>query len=135
MHGKRTGVDQAIPLTVTALEALISSGREQVTRQFVERLPQLATDFGVSGISKTLCRKLYDDRSRGVHAGRLPVTDGSGTEASIARMRRGRELLTVAERRLIEDRELRGRFDSDQAVREAWPVTVPSAIGLRRRRI
>jgi hypothetical protein len=128
-------VDLAIPLTVTALEGLISSGREHVTRQFVERVSQLATELGVMGVSKNFCRRLYDDRSHGVHAGRLPVTDGTGTEASVARLRRGRELLTVAERRLIEDHALRGKFDSDQAVRDAWPVTVPAAFGLRRRPI
>jgi hypothetical protein len=128
-------VDLAIPLTVTAVEGLISSGREHVTRQFVERVPRLATELGVNGVSKNFCRKLYDDRSHGVHAGRLPVTDGTGPEASTARLRRSRERLTVAERRLIEDRELRSRFDSDQAVQEAWPVTVPAVFGLRRRRI
>lgn len=128
-------VDLAIPLTVTALEGLISSGREHVTRQFVERISQLATELGVEGVSKNFCRKLYDDRSHGVHAGRLPATDGMGTEASVARLRRGRELLTVAERQLIEDDELRGKFNSEQAVREAWRVTVPAVFGLRRRRI
>jgi hypothetical protein len=42
--------------------------------------------------------------------GRLPGTDGTDAEASTARLRRGRALLTVAERRLIEDPEIRGRF-------------------------
>lgn len=118
--------DIAIPLTVTALEALISSGRERVTRQFVERVSQLATELGVSGVSKDLCHKLYDERSHGVHAGRLPVTD-NGHDASLARLRTGRELLAVAERRLIEDRDFRAKFDSDEAVREAWRVPTPDS--------
>ena len=120
---------------MTALEGLIRSGRRQATRQFIERLPQLATELGISGVSKNLCRRLYDDRSHGVHAGRLPVTDRTSSQASIARLRRGRELLTVAERRLIEDRAFRDRFGSNEAVREAWPVAVAVFLGLRRRRI
>lgn len=112
-------LDICWPHVVTALEALVHTGRKQSTAQFVERVVALGHELGVPGIDKEFCVRAYDLRSAGVHGERVPFHDKPEAAEELDR------LLTVlrrALRRAIEAQDFREGFSSDESVRQHWPL-------------
>jgi len=129
-------LDVIAPLLVVALETLVNTSRQLVTRQFRERVPPMTEDAGAP-MTATLCDHMYDTRSRWVHGDRVPLYRRSSTDprrwegptddeqrAALDRIARTQEGLRAVLRKAIGDPELRAVFDSAETIRERWPVAV-----------
>lgn len=57
--------DMLIPILVSGLEALLKIGRRDLTEQFRRRVPALADDLDVDGMTEDLAEQLYEGRSIG----------------------------------------------------------------------
>lgn len=105
---------------VTGLEALFNTDRDFVTRQFKNRCVAVATELGIQ-----LTRRQADDAYRM----RSTLSHGTITHVEPALL----ELYILTERVLretlrhaIRDDVWRARFQTDDAVRAAWPVERPN---------
>lgn len=72
--------EDAIREVVTGLEALLKTHRHQATRQFVERVPPLARELGIRGVTKRLCEQAYRWRSQVAHGTRVSMFSGRAGE-------------------------------------------------------
>ena len=103
----------------TALESLLHTDRHHSTRQFTERLPQLAELVGVP-ISKSEAEAAYDMRSHLSHGnatGRLAPSDAQ------VYLRLGR-VLRAALKRAILDPLFAAIFSDESTVSAKWPIKV-----------
>jgi hypothetical protein len=132
--------DLVIPTLVSGLEALLKTERGKATHQFVTRVPALAVDVGIGGITPELCSQMYDARSEWVHGAhvRLVATglehqlaeqhgvDEGPTDAvqrdAFAVICQVQDVLRRAVRLCIEDADFRAVFSDDEAIRARWPV-------------
>jgi hypothetical protein len=130
--------DQVLPMVVSGLEALLKVGRRRLTQQFVQRTSVLADELAVDDVTEEFCNRMYDARSDWVHGSHAqlfrpptPSTDGGeiveGPERDTEREALGevaklQDVLRAAVRRCVEDPEFREIFESDDAIRERWPV-------------
>jgi hypothetical protein len=104
---------------VTALDSLVTVGSRDVSRQFRMRVPALARDVGIVGMTRRRARAFYKRRSRSVHgqpALRVDTFDPATRE--LAAMQR---VLTAALRKAIEDRAFRATFTGPK-IEARWPV-------------
>lgn len=129
-------LDVIAPLLVVAFEALVNTGRDLVTRQFRERVPAMTDEAG-SGLSRNVCDRMYDVRSRWVHGSRVPLyrrpdREGEPSEgptddeqrAALERIARTQDALRAVLRKALTDADFRAIFASDDNLRERWPVAV-----------
>jgi hypothetical protein len=128
--------DVVLPILVSGLEALLKTERGFATRQFKTRVPMLAEEAGVDGVTHDLCERIYDTRSEWVHGARVRLFAGpaeghadgeagphSGEEADrFAEIRLMQDVLRAAVRRAVEDEDFRRVFGSDDAIRSRWPL-------------
>ncbi|MGH2714900.1 MAG: hypothetical protein ACRDM7_13625 [Thermoleophilaceae bacterium] len=128
-------VDIAVPGLVAALERLISTSKEQVTRQFKTRVPELAKELGVPGVSRTLCGQIYAARSQGAHGSAIDLLAAPRADANVQKVAKMQTVLHAAVRRAIEDPAFRAVLADDAAIRSRWPVAVPHRWLRWRRRI
>lgn len=132
--------DLALPILVSGLEALLKTERGRATSQFKTRVPALAAEVGVDGVTNELCERMYDTRSEWVHGARVRLF-ASGSEAERQReagegaggpqddeesdrfveIRLVQDVLRAAVRRAIEDAVFRAIFESDAAIQDRWP--------------
>jgi hypothetical protein len=118
-------LDIVLPALVSALEGLVNTDKSQVTKQFTTRIPALAAELGVPGVSKTFCGKMYAARSQGAHGGGIDMfATGADRPAAVEKVARLQQVLRGAVRRGIEDAEFRAVFDNDDSIRARWPVLV-----------
>lgn len=136
-------LQRALLLISTALEGLIQSDREKVSKQFRERLPQLAAEIGVAGIDERFARELYTARSEAAHGSPAsmfhvdpePAAEEEGpeqphgeppeAEAEVAApLALAQDLLRAATRRAIQDPAFRQIFKSPETVAARWPVEI-----------
>jgi hypothetical protein len=64
-------LERALVMLFMGLEALLNTGKHQVTKQITKRMPRLATDVGVDGVSARFARQMYEDRSSPAHGQEL----------------------------------------------------------------
>jgi hypothetical protein len=62
---------EALLSIVAGLEALLNTGPHQNTKQFKQRVPDMARELGVSGLSRSMAGRLYEQRSIAAHGRRL----------------------------------------------------------------
>lgn len=105
---------------VTGLEALFNTDSEFVSRQFRERCAAVAAELGIP-LTAREAGGAYGQRSLLSH-GTVTRVDQGTLEQYCAIEHLLRETL----RRAIEDDNWRARFESDDAVRAAWPVERPN---------
>ena len=129
-------LDIRLPLLVIGFEGLISTSDSLVRKQFAERVPQVANSAGIDGITSSLCKAMYDARSRWAHGSHIglkretrtqPDPEAPEISASDGLARKVGLLehaLRGVLRRCIEDREFAERFDSPDRIRESWPVHI-----------
>lgn len=140
-------LQRALLLISTALEGLIQSDGYRVSKQFRERLPQLAAEVGVEGIDEQFARDLYQARSEAAHGAPVsmfhvvpepeqpppdeepeqPHGDPEPPEAAIdvaAPLALAQDLLRATTRKAIQDPTFRQIFDSAQTVAARWPVRI-----------
>ncbi len=137
--------DLVVPILVSGLEALVSTGRDSATSEFVTRVPALAVVVGVDGVSRELCRRMYGARSAWMHGShvRLFATGPERERQRDAGMDAGpandeqrvvlrqiallQDVLRAAVRRCIEDQAFREIFDDPERIRAEWPIPPKSA--------
>ena len=118
-------LDIVLPALVSALEGLVNTSKSQVMKQFTTRVPALARELDIQGVSKTFCRKMYEARSQGAHGSDIDMfAAGADRAAAVAKVALLQEVLRRAVRRGIEDAQFRAVFDHDDSIRARWPVMV-----------
>lgn len=143
-------LQRSLLLITTGLEGLIQSHRHQVSKQFRERLPQLAGEVGIEGVDEQYADDLYGARSEAAHgapvsmfrvepqnepappesvdgdeAGEQPEGEPEPPEAVadvVAPLALAQDLLRAATRKAIQDPDFRATFASDDTVATKWPV-------------
>lgn len=123
---------EALLSIVAGLEALLNTGPHQNTKQFKQRVPDMARELGVSGLSRSMAGRLYEQRSIAAHGRRLrlisprpddPTPDYSDREAkAIRELALVQDVLRAAVRTSINDPEFAAHFADETAVRAKWPV-------------
>jgi hypothetical protein len=143
-------LQRAMLLITIALEGLIRSHRKKISKQFRERIPQLAGEVGVEGVDEEFARSLYDARSDAAHASPVsmfevrpepehtagaeqaeqpeqPQGEPEPPEAEVdiaAPVALAQDLLRAATRKAIQDPVFRQTFESDETVAAKWPVKI-----------
>jgi hypothetical protein len=106
---------------VTAVEALLKTSRYHgAAEQFMRRVPRLARELGIVGMTARRARRFYRARSSSVHGSGLHVSTLAPANRELAAMQ---HVLGSALRRAIEDHAFRSIFRSATTVRTEWPVT------------
>lgn len=103
---------------VTALESLLKVGRGNATAQFATRVPALAREIGITGMTSRGAEAFYGRRSRSVHGRALRVDAFDSATRQLATMQR---VLMTTLRKAIEDHEFRAIFTAPR-IEERWPV-------------
>jgi hypothetical protein len=131
-----------VPLIVVGLEALSNTSNEQPTKQFCNRIPEMAAAAGFEGMSKRLANWAYAARSRWAHGEDIALfptgreqeeEDGRGdasepgahSEAqkkTLVKLETVRDSLRAIVRKAIEDETFRAGFTDDAELRRRWPV-------------
>lgn len=135
-------IQRSVLLLGAALEGLIRTSKAQVTKQFRVRLPLLAAELGVEGVTEELADELYDARSEAAHGAPVtmfrvlpppddqepqtpesPAPDVGALDAEAAeKWARAQELLRNAVRKAIEDDTFREFLATRDAIRTRWVV-------------
>lgn len=115
-------LDIALPAMVAALEGLIGTSHRQVTKQFVTRVPALADEVGVPGVSRNFCRKMYEARSQGFHGADIDLLRASTQDETVRKVALLQAVLRAAVRRGIEDPTFRAVFVDAESISARWPV-------------
>ena len=124
----------ALPLIVTAGEALTSTSSEQVMRQFSTRLSAIATELRIRGVSRKFGNQLYEARSQASHGARVELFSDAPDTADqneivppppevVEKVMRLQTLLRTVLRKAIEDPVFAAHFADKKSVRARWPVT------------
>jgi hypothetical protein len=104
---------------------MLHTSARQVTRQFTTRVPPLAAELGLRKEDKRMCRRMYDARSQGAHGSDIDLLQPEARhDDTVRQLARLQAVLRGALRRGIENPVFRAAFESDETVRERWPVTV-----------
>jgi hypothetical protein len=138
-------LERQLVMLFMGLEALLNTGKRQVTRQITTRMPLLAKEVGVSGVTKRFCQRMYDDRSSPAHGQELKLQPASRTgqamrtsqieSAYLAKVARVQELLRAATRKGIEDPSFAATFADAKSIRAKWPVTRRIGLGSFHRKV
>jgi hypothetical protein len=122
------------PRLVTALEAILNTSTSHVSKQFRERVPALAAELGIDGISKRMADRQYEARSQAYHGGEVRLFSGHPGSAApeltepeervLAETRLLQQVIRRAMRLAIEDASIRDLLGDESAVRERFPVRV-----------
>lgn len=105
---------------VTALEALINTGKERVSKQFKERVPQLCELLGVSKPSKKEVEQAYTLRSTMAHGGAITASNSGNKELYL----KIEEILRETVKQSILKPETARIFKDVQTIREKLPVCI-----------
>ena len=107
--------EQMLALVVGALESLIATRAERLTKNFGRRLPMLATMVEFEGVDEALARRLYEARSQGVHGHRVDLL-AEWEERAVDDVRLAYGLLRRTLRRLVEDDAFSCQFVDKSAI-------------------
>jgi hypothetical protein len=148
VHVHRGILQRALLLISTGLESLVQSHREKVSKQFRERLPQLAAEVDLEGVDEEFAAKLYEARSEAAHGAQVSMfqpkaepeqrpADGDDPEQPYgepeepeagediaAPVALAQDLLRAGTRKAIQDPDFRKIFESDETVAARWPVQI-----------
>jgi hypothetical protein len=131
-------LDIRVPLLVIAFEGLISTSSSLTRRQFRERVPALAEEAGVAGVTPKLCNEMYAARSRWAHGSHIALARETRTEPEpdadvgaartdadeVAMVALFEEALRAVVRRCIEDGDFATAFIDGDSVRARWPIQI-----------
>lgn len=106
----------------TGLEALLHTDRGRSTAQFVQRLPALASELGIT-MTKTQADEAYDVRSRLAHGLSLLSTGPGGPPVAQAQLYDCIEdVLRFAVLQCMRDSAFANIFRSEDLIRSHWPL-------------
>ena len=125
-------IERALNFAMIGLESLLNTNRQQVTRQMVARIPLLAREVGVPGVTTQLADEMYDHRSRAAHGAQVPLPPATPTPqaaggghidaAYLAKVALMQDVLRVATRKAVAEPQFAAVLASDAAIRARWPV-------------
>jgi hypothetical protein len=115
-------LEEAQPLIIRGLEALLKVGRQRLQRQFSQRTCQLAAELGVE-VGENRCWQAYDDRSALVHGAHVDLSQPVSRDAFTDTMSSLQQVLRRAGRRALEDPEFAAIFAADDSIVDHWPAT------------
>lgn len=116
-------LEDAMPLVVGGLEALLKVGRDYARAQFSQRVPALAAEVGVE-LSADFCEEVYKDRSALVHGGDVDLSVTGVLDDFGRAFVSLQTTLRQAVRRAIEDPSFASVFAEDATISTRWPATV-----------
>jgi hypothetical protein len=130
-------LERALVMLFMGLEALLNTGKHQVTKQITKRMVMLADDVGVDGVTGSFARRMYEDRSSPAHGQELRIVASTATKqgtrrsrtttdvdpAYMAKVARVQDLVRAATRNAIEDPGFAATFADVESIRRRWPVT------------
>jgi hypothetical protein len=122
-------LEDALPLVIGGLESLIKVGRRSVTAQVTRRVPALAVEHAVDGLTVERCEVVYDDRSALVHGADVDLSVPQHLDDFGRSFVALQETLRRVVRHSIEDPEFAAVFAEDDAIQARWPVYVPTKGG------
>jgi hypothetical protein len=114
-------LEDALPLIVAGLEALLKVGRRRLTDQFSQRTAALSSELS-TGLDEARCEEAYDDRSAVVHGARVDLSQRVVRTRWVSEVDALQQTLRGAIRKAIEDPGFRAVFSSDQAIETRWPL-------------
>ncbi len=115
--------DVILPVLTAGLEGLLSTSNDLPTKQFVTRVPLLAQELGIAGVSRTFCSRIYKARSQGAHGGDIELfQSASRRPAALKMLALLQSVLRTAVLRTIMDTSFRSVFEDDALIRDRWPV-------------
>lgn len=117
-------LDQRWTSVCTGLEALVHTSERKSTAHFIQRIPKLAEELGIS-ISKKDASKAYAVRSQIVHGAALrPKSQGQSTFDQEIRLYDCLEdILRNAILRGMRDKAFGDIFRDDAQIENRWPLT------------
>jgi hypothetical protein len=116
-------LEDALPLVVGGLEALLKIGRSYLSAQFEQRAPALASELGIA-LSPSQCEQAYDDRSALVHGAHVDLSATPARTDFVVALDGLQQTLRGAVRRAIEDSAFASGFDDDAQITTRWPTTI-----------
>lgn len=108
---------------VAALEALLNTGPDLPTKQFVTRVRKLADAVDVAGMSRKVASDIYELRSGLIHGDPMWTITSGGDEEAL--MLKAQNVLRAAVRKAIEDREFAAIFADEATINAMWPIAPP----------
>jgi hypothetical protein len=117
-------LQDALPITVGGLESLIKVGRDWVSAQFAQRVPQLADEVQVEGLTEERCRDIYNDRSALVHGTEVDLSGPVDLDEFGQGFLALQETLKRTLRKATENPDFGARFQTDEAIKAAWPASI-----------
>jgi hypothetical protein len=121
-------LEDALPLIVAGLEALLKVGRNHLTAQFSQRTAGLAADLSIP-LTETIAQDAYNDRSGIVHGALVDLTQLAERNRFINNVDLLQQTLRAAVRNAIQDGAFRALFASDATILGQWPVQDPLSAG------
>jgi hypothetical protein len=113
--------DLVLPLLVTALEALVHTGRDASTKQFTARVAKVAAEVGVQ-VSEDWCSDVYGVRSGGVHGQFVNAFSFEGSATGLEYVAKAQMIVRRVILRAVDDSSFRAIFETDETVRQYCPV-------------
>lgn len=114
-------LEDALPLIVAGLEALLKVGRRRLTDQFAQRTAALSGELG-TGLTEAACRAAYDDRSAVVHGAIVDLSKPVARTRWVSEVDGLQQTLRGAIRKAIEEPRFRAVFATDQAIEGRFPL-------------
>jgi hypothetical protein len=114
-------LEDALPLIVTGLEALLKVGRNRLAAQFAQRTAALAAELSIE-LDERGCTAAYDDRSGIVHGAHADLSEAAEFDRFVTTVGALQRVLRTALRTAIEDPTFAAVFADDKAVNERWPL-------------
>lgn len=124
-------LEDALPLVVGGLEALLKVDRAWARAQFAERVSAVASELGVT-LSGAQCQELYDDRSALVHGSGVDLSQRHERSAFEQGFVALQETLRRTVRLAIEDPGFGSTFADDSRITARWPTVVVARDGTQR---
>ncbi|HZV73870.1 MAG TPA: hypothetical protein VFF79_09170 [Conexibacter sp.] len=120
---RQEGYQDALPLLVTGIEALLKVGRRHLSEQFAQRTSALAAEVGIQ-ITTARCVQAYDDRSAQVHGGFVSLAQPVEHDEFRDVFDQLQQTLRRAIRKAIEDPAFAAVFDDDTKIKQRWPTRI-----------
>lgn len=102
----------------TALEVLLGTSSKSSTKQFIQRVPQLADELDVPDLDRSRASQAWGLRSSVAHGGEKLMTRELGVTFD-----RVQRLIAAIIRRAVEDPAFAAILSVDDAMNAKWPVT------------
>jgi hypothetical protein len=122
-------INEAVTNIASGLEALLNTGEEEpIVAQFVKRSHAVAGELGLE-TSRSYWSWVYDVRSKAVHGAEAELVVPAGWDETpgdppvdVAKIAKAQDVLRKTIRRALDEEEFRMVFESQESIRNRWPL-------------